>query len=335
MTRARVVFFAILLAAVGLGLALAILPRGPSSPNQPPVNTVPSAQSMRKGDALTFSKANDNAISIADVDAGSSDIKVTLVVTNGALNLSRADAAVSGNGTANVTIVGSLANINAALDNLVFRPAADFNGHAHLTVATSDLGNTGSGGALGDTDTIDIAVNAPVEVMIANARNKQLWFTELAKSFQAEGRKTSVGSTITITSQPVESGKSMEDILKDKLKPVVWSPGTQSWVEEFDEQWKQENGGQSLMGAECKPTIIAPLGIAMWRPMAEALGWPNKPISWKTIVELAAAPGGWSAFGHPEWGSFNLGYPHAVYSNVGMLFMTALVYGIGGKAENL
>ena len=174
-----------------------------------------------------------------------------------------------------------------------------------------------------------------VEVVIANALTKQHWFEELAKAFQAEGRKTSEGSSIVIASQPVSSGTSMDDILKGKLKPVVWSPGTASWVQEFDAQWKQRNNGATLMSAACRPTVYAPLGIAMWRPMAEALGWPDKPVGWKTIVDLAASPDGWSAYGHPEWGRFKLGYPHAVYSNVGMLFMTAFVYGVEGKTENL
>ena len=175
---------------------------------------------------------------------------------------------------------------------------------------------------------------APVEVVIANAQTKQRWFEDLAASFQAEGRKTSKGNPIKIISKPVLSGGSMEAILGGKLTPVAWSPGVASWVQEFDAKWKQQ-GGQPLMTGACRPTIYAPLGIAMWRPMAEALGWPDKPIGWKTIADLAAAPEGWKAFGHPEWGSFKLGYPHPAYSNVGMLFMTAFVYGVEGKSENL
>jgi Ca-activated chloride channel homolog len=42
------------------------------------------------------------------------------------------------------------------------------------------------------------------------------------------------------------------------------------------------------MSAPCRPTVYSPLGIAMWRPMAEALGWPDRPVGWKTIVDLAA-----------------------------------------------
>ncbi len=177
-------------------------------------------------------------------------------------------------------------------------------------------------------------LSAAVEVVIANAQTKQRWFEDLAADFHAEGRKTSKGNPIKIISKPVLSGGSMEAILAGKLTPVAWSPGVASWVQDFDAKWKQQ-GGQPLMSGACRPTIYAPLGIAMWRPMAEALGWPDKPIGWKTIADLAAAPEGWKAYGHPEWGSFKLGYPHPGYSNVGMLFMAAFVYGVEGKSENL
>src|SRR5215510_13951111 len=44
--------------------------------NDAPVNTVPGAQTMNEDGTLTFSTANGYAISIADVDAGSSSVQV-------------------------------------------------------------------------------------------------------------------------------------------------------------------------------------------------------------------------------------------------------------------
>src|SRR5204862_8307203 len=49
---------------------------------------------------------------------------------------------------------------NAALDGLVYTPAANFNGADTLTLTTNDQGNTGSGGAKRDTDMVAITVNA-------------------------------------------------------------------------------------------------------------------------------------------------------------------------------
>jgi len=69
--------------------------------------------------------------------------------------------------------------------------------------------------------------------------------------------------------------------------------------------------------------------------MAEALGWPDNPIGWDTIVELAADPNGWASYGHPEWGRFTFGHTHPAYSNTGLLAMTSFVYGIAGSDESL
>jgi Ca-activated chloride channel family protein len=69
--------------------------------------------------------------------------------------------------------------------------------------------------------------------------------------------------------------------------------------------------------------------------MAEALGWPDNPVGWDTIVELAADPNGWASYGRPEWGSFRFGHTHPAYANSGLLSMTSFVYGIVGGAGQL
>jgi Ca-activated chloride channel family protein len=69
--------------------------------------------------------------------------------------------------------------------------------------------------------------------------------------------------------------------------------------------------------------------------MAEALGWPETPIGWDTIVTLAADPNGWATYGRPEWGQFRFGHTHPAYANSGLLSMTSFVYGIAGKTETL
>jgi hypothetical protein len=84
----------------------------------------------------------------------------------------------------------------------------------------------------------------------------------------------------------------MWNILDGKLKPVAWSPGAVSWVDQFRERWAQQ-GNRPAVTAACKPSVYSPIGLAMWRPMAETLGWPDKPIGWQTIVDLASDPQCW------------------------------------------
>jgi len=175
-----------------------------------------------------------------------------------------------------------------------------------------------------------------VVVTIASSVTKQKWLVEMANKFNTMGKKTSRGSKIIIDpgKKGVLSGGSMLQILDDRLKPVVWSPGAVSWVEQFREKWK-ERTNQSAFSQDCPPSVYSPIGIAMWRPMAEALGWPDKPVGFKTIVELAADPKGWARYGHPEWGKLRIGHPHPLYSSAGMLFLSAFSYGIKGKTADL
>ncbi|WP_290689202.1 Ig-like domain-containing protein [Aquabacterium sp.] len=132
--------------------------------NDAPVNTVPAAQSVNEDGTLTFSSGNSNLVSISDLDAGSSNMQVTLTVTNGTLTLSGTTGLsfTTGDGTADTTMTftGTVSAINTALAGMGYSPTANYNGAASLTILTSDLGNTGSGGTLTDTDVVSITVNA-------------------------------------------------------------------------------------------------------------------------------------------------------------------------------
>src|SRR5262249_38269567 len=65
---------------------------------------------------------------------------------------------VTGNGTATVSFTGTLANLNTALNGLVYTPGAGFFGTATLTVTTNDNGNSNFGGPLTDTRSTSITV---------------------------------------------------------------------------------------------------------------------------------------------------------------------------------
>ena len=138
--------------------------------NEPPVNSVPGAQATPEDTPLVFSAARGNPIAISDVDAGGNLVIVTLSATHGTLTLGSTANLVfgSGDGTADasMTFVGTLAEINAALDGLAFTPAPDYHGPASIQITVDDRGNVGLGGAKVDLDAIAITVtpvnDAPV-----------------------------------------------------------------------------------------------------------------------------------------------------------------------------
>ena len=147
--------------------------------NDPPVNLVPASLGTAQNTPIVFSAANSNQISVADPDAGTNGLQVTLTAANGTLTLSGTtglsfsfsdgNGTGAGDGVADTTMTfrGTLANINAALNGLSFTPTVDFSGTASLTITSNDLGNTGSGGPLSDTDVVNIQVATNISIQDA------------------------------------------------------------------------------------------------------------------------------------------------------------------------
>lgn len=169
---------------------------------------------------------------------------------------------------------------------------------------------------------------------ISSANTKEDWMNAVVAQFNQENHKLPSGELIVAQVTHVTSGGSQKAILDGKSKPVVWSPGDQSWADGANQVWKDRTG-KPLISENCPPTILAPIGFAMWRPMAEALGWPDKPISWDDIVKLSADPDGWKTLGHPEWGQFKFGHTHPDFANTGLLSLATLAYSTVGQTSGI
>ena len=129
--------------------------------NDAPVLTMPSWPVATPAVATALT-----GMSIADVDAGTGVIAVSLSVTHGTLSLSGSGLSIAGNGTGSLSVTGTLADINAALASDLYytSPEGFENNAASLTVTVDDQGLSGSGGAQTDTESVNITVNniAPI-----------------------------------------------------------------------------------------------------------------------------------------------------------------------------
>lgn len=154
------------------GTATALVTITVDAVNDAPVSNVPGPQSTSPNSTLIFSTINGNPISIVDVDAGSAAVQVTLATSNGTLALGTTAGLIFtiGDGAADPTMAftGSIAAINAAIDGLRYDPAPGFSGVASVSVTSNDLGNSGAGGPLTDTDTVLVTVStsATVDLML-------------------------------------------------------------------------------------------------------------------------------------------------------------------------
>ena len=164
--------------------------------NDAPVNTVPGPQSTNEDITLVFSSGNGTAISIADLDAGAGPVEVMLTATNGTITLSQTTglsfSTGDGTGDAVMTFTGTVADINAALNGLSFAPTANYNGAASLQLTTNDQGNSGSGGAQSDTDTVNITVNAVNDAPVNTVPGPQSTNEETSLVFSA-GNGNAIG----------------------------------------------------------------------------------------------------------------------------------------------
>jgi Ca-activated chloride channel homolog len=176
------------------------------------------------------------------------------------------------------------------------------------------------------------ATEEPVEISIASSVTKRAWLQAAVESFAATGAETASGKPIKITVSAVLSGESMLQIAEGTLQPTVWSPGETAWVDQLAQKWAVKNP-QPISTAACAPTVHTPVGLAMWQPMAEALGWPDQPISMAQLIDLANNPEGWASLGHPEWGRLRLGHTHPQYSSAGLLFLAQVIYAVTGKTQ--
>lgn len=130
-----------------------------SAVNDAPVNQIPDAQDGFEDVSLIFSDDQNNAILVRDPDGAGAELTVTLAVEHGTLTLADDSiVAVSGDGTGTLVLTGIASLINVALDGLTYRPNTDYFGLETLTVTTSDGGSFGDGGALSNTDTVQITV---------------------------------------------------------------------------------------------------------------------------------------------------------------------------------
>ncbi|WP_439487428.1 putative Ig domain-containing protein, partial [Algoriphagus sp.] len=143
--------------------------------NDAPVNTVPGTQQTDQDAALVFSSGNGNLFSVSDVDAGSNDIQITLTAANGLISLSGTGGLTftqgSGVNDGTMVFVGTIVDINTALDGLIFSPIAGFNGLASLSITSNDQGFSGSGGVQTDTDVVSITVNSvnPIVTLVTSS----------------------------------------------------------------------------------------------------------------------------------------------------------------------
>jgi Ca-activated chloride channel family protein len=176
-------------------------------------------------------------------------------------------------------------------------------------------------------------------ISIASSNTKEDWLREAVHAFH-EASKTN--KSWRVNGQPVvvevlkevidgksidyRSGTMVSDTVQQKIKPTIISPGEESWLVKFKQEWQLAHNTVAVRG-DAPVVVRTPLVVAMWASRATALGcWPTlaPDCTWERLGALAASAEGWKRLGHPEWGSFKFGYGYFGESNSGTLGVLAM-----------
>ena len=103
-----------------------------------PAVTAPQSATLDEDSNFTFSSSTENPITLADVWATATSDTLTLSVNDGNLTLPSTTGLTFQDGTTNnsddIEVSGTLANLNAALDGLVYVPTSGYSGPDSLDV---------------------------------------------------------------------------------------------------------------------------------------------------------------------------------------------------------
>ena len=172
-----------------------------------------------------------------------------------------------------------------------------------------------------------------LRLLFTYGSEKEDWIKETTASFNAGGHRTASGKVIQVEAVPQGSGELIDDLLAGARQAHLTSPASAAFLKLGNAQSRAKTG-KDLIG-ETRSLVLSPVVIAMWRPMAEAIGWGRQPVGWSDILALARDPAGWASHGHPEWGAFKLGHTHPEYSNSGLISLLAEAYAGAGKLAGL
>lgn len=162
---------------------------------------------------------------------------------------------------------------------------------------------------------------------------------EIAQEYEDAGGSVN-GSCVDVIVTTKASGGAEEALARgwdeavDGPRPDVWSPAASTWLALLREDLARTDR-PSLLTDENQSIARTPLVLAMPEPMARALGWPDADIGWADLLELATAPGGWAAKGHPEWGQFKLGKTNPMLSTSGLAATVGIFVAATGRSSDL
>jgi Ca-activated chloride channel family protein len=183
------------------------------------------------------------------------------------------------------------------------------------------------------------AAAADLELLFSYGSEKDSWLKAVTKVFNANKVKLQDGGVIRVKLEPMGSGQCIDAAFSKTKKVHLISPAAAVWIKSGNARAQQAGGpGVALVGPT-RSLVRSPIVIAMWKRMAEAIGWGKFDVGWNDLADLIEEANkekkGWGVKGHPQWGSFKFAHTHPELSNSGLLGLIAMAYAGVDKTKNL
>lgn len=175
-------------------------------------------------------------------------------------------------------------------------------------------------------------------VVVATSSEKVNLVEELGIKFAESPEAKGLSNCVTVYPTNVSSGNGARILMTNPSGwpetdpawyPTVWSPASSIWMERV-----AASGNGNLLGADAYFTQT-PIVFGVPETMAKALGYPEKPISYKDLESFISNPDGWSALGKPLWGAFKIAKTNPNTSTTGLSVILTQAYANSGKSEDL
>jgi Ca-activated chloride channel family protein len=185
-----------------------------------------------------------------------------------------------------------------------------------------------------------VAAAENVEVRFAYGSEKDAWLQAVTKTFNERQEKTRGGAVIRIKLLPMGSGQCVDAAFARDKNIHVISPAAAVWIRIGDARAQSQTGSKdATLTRPTRSLVRSPIVIAMWKRMAQAIGWGEIDIGWNDLADLIEESNkekkGWGIKGFPKWGAFKFAHTHPELSNSGLLGLIAMAYAGVDKSRNL
>lgn len=186
-----------------------------------------------------------------------------------------------------------------------------------IAVAGTMAGSASAGGCPGGGTTITVTIATSASTYPVLDRLAQRWNADRPM------RGGSCLAAHVVDEQPSRVASTLSPAWDTSTaqRPDVWVPDSSLWL-----SVAAEHAGAAAMLPPDPPRLAAsPVVLAIRKPLAAALGWPDHTVTWQDVISTFGASGGWRKLGHPAWSGLRIGLADPSSATAGLATVLMLL----------